>query len=118
MAEAIRAIVNAGGTPHIIIGTAGLALPATGILADITIPDFGAAAAGVITSASTGSNAAASAAGTAALAIVTDGSGAAGTEGFRGAVGVGTGEVQITSTTIGIGDTVTITNNATWTAPA
>lgn len=118
IAEAIRTIANANGTPHIIIGTSSLALPSTGVLVDITIPDFGAASSGTISSASTGSNATATATGTAAIAIVTDGSGTAGTEAFRGAVGVGSGEIQISSTSISTNDTVTITGATTWTAPS
>lgn len=114
MAEAIRTIANAGATPILVIGTSALS-GATGVLASITIPDFGASSSGVITSASSGNNAVASASGTAAKAEVRA---SGGTVAFLGAVGVGSGEVQISSTTITSGDTVTVTNNLSWTAPA
>jgi hypothetical protein len=113
IAEAMRTIVNAGSTPILVIGTSALS-GASGVLASITIPDFGASSAGVITSASTGSNAVASAAGTAAKAEVRS---SGGTVGWAGSVGVGSGDVQISSTTIAVSDTVTVTGNTTYTAP-
>lgn len=117
IANAVAAIANANGTPKLIIGTSSLSLPSTGILATINLADFGSASSGAITSASNGNNATASASGTAAIAIVVDGNGAAGTEAFRGAVGVGSGEVQISSTTIASGDTVSLTSDVVYTAP-
>ena len=114
MAEAIRTIANTGATPLLVIGTSALS-GATGVLCTVGIPDFGAASAGVITSAANTNNAVASATGTAALAEVRAADGT--TVAFAGAVAVGSGEVQISSTAIVSGDTVTLTSNVTWTAP-
>lgn len=115
MANAILAIANAGATPVLTIGTSALVLPATGVIVEITIPDFSESG-GVLTSITTGLNNVAGAGGpfTAAIAIVRT---SGGTEVFRGAVGVGSGEVQISSLSIVSGDTVTLTSNLTWTAP-
>lgn len=119
LAEAIRAQANTGADACLIIGTSSLALPSTGVLAIIPLDAFGAASGGVTTSPSNGNSAVASAGGTAAIAIVANDSSspAAGAEVFRGSVGVGSGDVQITSTTIAASDTVTLTNDPTWTAP-
>lgn len=111
LAEAIRTAANTGGTPLLNIHqTSGDTL-----LASISLAAFGAAASGVTTSASNGNaDASANATGTAAYARVNRNDG---TEIFRGAVGVGAGEVQISSTSITTGDTVTLTSNVTWAAP-
>lgn len=111
LAEAVRTAANTGGTPVLNIHqTSGDTL-----LASISLAVFGAASSGVITSASSGNaDSSANATGTAGYARVNRNDG---TEIFRGAVGVGSGEVQISSTSIATGDTVTLTSNVTWTAP-
>lgn len=114
LATAIRTACNAGSAPVLVIGTSSLALPSTGVLASITLADFAAASSGSTTSPSDGNSAVATGTGTAAIAIVTDGT----TEVFRGAVGVGSGEVQISSTSIASGDTVSLTDDVVWTAPS
>ncbi len=120
LAEAIRTAANTNTDACLIIGTSSLALPSTGVLAIIPLAAFGAASSGVTTSASNGNSATASATGTAAIAIVANDSTspASSAEVFRGAVGVGSGEVQISSTSITSGDTVSLTSNVTWTAPS
>jgi len=118
MANAIAAIANANGTPKLVIGTSSLSLPSTGVLAVINLADFGAASSGVITSASNGNNATATAGGTAAIGIITDGDGVNGVEAFRGACGAGSGEVGLNSTTIAADDIVSLTDDVTWTAPS
>lgn len=115
LAEAIRTIANGGTTATLVIGTSSLS-GETGVLAKISLADFGPAASGVITSASNTNSATASATGTAAIAEVR--ADPTGTVAFIGAVGVGSGEVQISSTSITSGDTVTLTSDVTWTAPA
>lgn len=114
MAEAIRGIANAGTTPVLVIGTSALS-GATGVLASITIPDFGASSSGVITSAASGNSATASASGTAAKCEVRT---SGGTTVFFGAVSTSGSDVNISSVTITSGDTVTLSTNVTWTAPA
>ena len=114
LAETIRGLVNGGSAPTLVIGTSSLS-GETGVLVKITLADFGVAAAAVTTSASNGNNATATGTGTAAIAEVrTD---PTGTVIFAGAVGVGSGEVQISSTSIASGDTVTLTSNISWTSP-
>ena len=115
LAEAIRTLANAGAAaPKLFIGTSSLALPSTGVLATITLGgDFGAASNGVITA--TGASATASASGTAALCIVTDSNNV---DVFHGAVSTSGAEVNLSSLSITSGDTVTITGNVTYTAPA
>lgn len=115
MAEAIRTIANGGATPTIVIGTSSLS-GETGVLCKISLADFGAAASGIITSASNGNSAAATGAGTAAIAEVR--ADPTGTVAFVGAVGVGAGEVQISSTSIAVSDTISLTSNVTWAAPS
>jgi hypothetical protein len=111
MAEAVRTIANSGATPFLAIHDA-----ANVLLANIPLGvDFGASSSGTITAAASGANVVAVATGTASYGRVNN---AAGTEAFRGAAGVGSGEVQISSLSIASGDTVTLTNNPTWTAPA
>jgi hypothetical protein len=112
LAEAIRSAVNNGSTGTLTIHqTSGDTL-----LATIALATFGAASSGVITSASSGNaDSSADATGTAGYARVN--AATSGTEIFRGAVGVGSGEVQISSTSIAAGDTVTLTSSVTWTAP-
>ncbi len=114
MAESLRTIANAGTTPQLIIGTSALS-GATGVLATITIPDFGAASGGVITSAASGNSATASATGTAAKCEVRT---SGGTTVWFGSVGTSGADVIINSTTITSGDTVTLSSNVTWTAPS
>lgn len=114
LAEVISGIANAGSTPRLVIGTSSLALPSTGVIADITIPDFGEESNGVITSATTDLEEETTGAGTAAIAIVCASDG---TEAFRGECGVGSGEVQLSSLSYEIGDTIRITNDLTYTAP-
>lgn len=114
LAEAIRTIANAGTTPVLVIGTSALS-GSTGVLATISIPDFGAASSGVITSAANGNSATASAGGTAAKCEVRASDG---TVAFLGAVSTSGAEVNINSTSIASGDTVTLTSNVTWTAPS
>ena len=109
IAEAVRSAANTGGTPTLTILTSGDAL-----LVTISLAAFGAAASGSTTSASSGNNGTAGATGTANYARINRNDG---TEQFRGAVGVGTGEVQISSTSIANGDTVTLTSNVVYTAP-
>jgi hypothetical protein len=115
-AEFIRGAANAGsGAPKIHIGVIGMVLPSTGVLGVFTLTDF-AAASGPTTTAtgSAGAVAAISGGGEAAVAIMTDSDD---NEVVRGACGVGTGEVQISTTTLADGDTVTLTADASWTAP-
>lgn len=115
LAETIRGLVNGGSAPTLVIGTSSLS-GETGVLCKITLADFGAAAAAVTTSASNGNNAVASATGTAAIGEVrTD---PTGTVIFTGAVAAGSGEINISSVSIASGDTITLTSNVTWTAPA
>lgn len=120
LAEAIRSAANANTDACLIIGTSSLALPSTGVLAIISLAAFGAASSGSTTSASSGNSATATGSGTAAIAIVANDSSSPATsaEVFRGAVGVGSGEVQISSTSIASGDTVALTSNVVWTAPS
>lgn len=120
LAEAIRAAANANADAAVVIGTSSLSLPSTGVLAIIPLAAFGAASGGVTTSASNGNEATAGAAGTAAIAIVVNDSSspAASAEVFRGAVGVGSGEVQISSTTIAVNDIIRLTSDVSWTAPS
>lgn len=114
IATAVRTAANFSATPKVVIGTSALALPSTGILATITLGStFGAPSSGVITA--TGAAATASASGTAAKCIVTDG---ANTAVFNGAVGTSGSEVNLSSLTITSGDTITITGNVTYTAPS
>ena len=115
LAEAVRAIANGGTTPTLVIGTSSLS-GETGVLCKITLADFGVASNGVTTSASNTNAGTATGNGTAAIAQVR--ADPTGTVAFSGAVGVGTGEVQISSTSIATDDTVTLTSDVTWTAPA
>lgn len=115
LAEAIRTIANGGTTPTLVIGTSSLS-GETGVLCKITLDDFDAAASGVTTSPSDGNAGTATAGGTAAIAEVR--ADPTGTVAFTGAVGVGSGEVQISSTSIATDDTVTLTSDVVWTAPA
>ena len=116
MADAVAALANAGsGSTTLIIGTSSLATSGTtGVLCSINIPDFTVSGA-VATSAADTDSGVASASVTAAIGAVRDGNG---TEVFRGSVGVGSGDIQISSTTIASGDTVTLTSDITWTAPS
>jgi type II secretory pathway pseudopilin PulG len=84
-------------------------------LVSINITDFAAASSGTTTSSSSGNSGTAGATGTASYGTIADGDG---TERARGSVGVGSGEFQISSTSITSGDTVSLTANPTWTAPA
>lgn len=115
LAETIRGLVNGGAAPTLVIGTSSLS-GETGVLVKITLADFGAAASSVTTSASNGNSATATATGTAAIGEVrTD---PTGTVIFLGAVAAGSGEINISSTSIVSGDSVALTSNVTWTAPA
>jgi hypothetical protein len=111
LAEAIRTAANTGGTPLLNIHqTSGDTL-----LASISLAVFGAAASGVTTSISSGNaDSSANATGTAGYARINRNDG---TEIFRGAVATSGAEVNISSTAIVLGDTVTLTSNVTWTAP-
>lgn len=115
LADAIGTLANAGAAaPKVVIGTSSLALPATGILATITLGgDFGAASSGVISA--TGASATASASGTAAKCIVTDSNNNAV---FNGAVSTSGAEVNLSSLSITSGDTITISGSVTYTAPS
>lgn len=84
------------------------------VLVSINLADFGTSGA-VATSVSTGNSGVAGAGGTASYARINDGDG---TERARGGVGVGSGEFQISSTTIALNDTISLTANPSWTAPA
>jgi hypothetical protein len=111
MATAVMNIANAGATPFLAIHDA-----ANVLLVNIPLgADFTGPATGVITCPASGANAPAGATGTASYGRI---NAAGGTEVFRGACGVGSGEVQISSLSIASGDTITLTNNPTWTAPA
>lgn len=110
IAEAIRTLANVGAQTTLTLHTA-----ANATLVSINLADFGAASSGVITSSSSGNSGVASGTGVAGYGRVNDGSG---TEIFRGDVGVGSGEIQISSTSISSGDTVSLTSNVTWTAPS
>ncbi len=120
LAETIRGLANTGSDCCLIIGTSSLALPSTGVLCIINLSNFSVAASSATTSASSGASGVATGTGTAAIAIVSNdrSSPASTAEVFRGAVGVGSGEVQISSTSIVTGDTVTLTSNVVYTAPA
>jgi hypothetical protein len=111
IANAVAAIANTGATPFLAIHTA-----ADVLLANIPLGvDFGASSGGTITATgASGANVVAVATGTASYGRI---NAAGGTEAFRGACGVGSGEVQISSLSISSGDTVTLTNNPTYTAP-
>jgi hypothetical protein len=120
MAEAVRARANGTSDAALVIGTSSLALPSTGVLAIIPLSNFGASSGvGVISSPSTDAEGTASADGTAAIGIVVHENPPvnAASEVFRGAVGVGSGEIQISSTSIAENDVVRITAPVTWTAP-
>jgi hypothetical protein len=113
LAEAIRTLANANGTPELgIHQTSGDTL-----LCTIEIPDFGAQSSGTITSAANGNDGTAGASGTAGYCRVNDG---AGTEIFRGSVTAtgGGGDVEINSTTITSGDTIALTTDVTYSAPS
>lgn len=115
LAEAIRTDLNSGSAaPKLVIGTSSLALPSTGILATITLGgDFGASSSGVITA--TGASGTASASGTAAKCILTDSDNNAV---VNGDVGTSGQQVNLNTLTITSGDTITISGNVTYTAPA
>jgi hypothetical protein len=120
IAESVRARANGTSDAALVIGTSSLALPSTGVLAIIPIPNFGAVSSGAITSATTDlEGVVLSPGGTAAIGIVVHENPPvdAASEVFRGAVGVGSGEIQVTSTTLAEGDIIRITNDLTYTAP-
>lgn len=114
MAEAIRGLANGGSQCTLVIGTSSLN-GETGVLVKIDLADFGAASSGVITSASNSNSGTATDSGTAAIAEVRDDP--TGDVVFTGSVGVGSGEVQISSTTIAENDEIELTADVTWTAP-
>lgn len=114
IADEVATLANAGTTCKLVIGTSSLALPSTGVLATISLADFGSASSGTITSASSGNFATAGASGTAAIGMITtDGT----TEIFRGACGTSGTEIVLNTTSITSGDLVTLTANITYTAP-
>ena len=110
IAEAVRSDANGGS------GSTTLTIHDSGDteLVSIDIPDFGAASSAVITSAASGNDGTAGASGTASYGRINDGDG---TEVFRGACGVGSGEIQINTLTIAEDDVVSLTANITYTAP-
>lgn len=114
MADAVAALCNAGTQCTLVIGTSGLS-GETGVLCKIDLADFTVSGA-VATSASDTNSGEASGAGTAAIGEVRDDP--TGNVVLTGSVGVGSGDIQISSTTIAIGDTVTLTADVTWTAPS
>lgn len=114
MADAIAALCNAGSQCTLVIGTSSLS-GETGVLVKIDLDDFTVSAA-VATSASDTNSGTATGTGTAALAEVRDDP--TGSVVFSGSVGVGTGDVQISSTSIATGDTISLTSDVTWTAPS
>lgn len=114
MADAFAALANAGTQCTLVIGTSGLS-GETGVLVKINLADFTVSGA-VATSASDTNSGTAGATGTAAIAEIRDDP--TGNVVLTGAVGVGSGEVQISSTSITTGDTVTLTADVTWTAPS
>lgn len=120
LAEAIRTRANANADAALVIGTSALSLPSTGVIAIIPLAAFGAASSAVTTSASTGNQATATGAGTAAIAIVVNDSSspAATAEVFRGSVGTSGADVIVNSTTFAVGDIAQLTASVTWTAPA
>lgn len=115
LATTIRTALNAGAAaPKLVIGTSSLALPATGILATITLGgDFGAPSSAVISA--TGASGTASGSGTAAKCILTDSDNNAV---VNGAVSTSGAELNLNTTSITSGDTITISGNVTYTAPA
>jgi hypothetical protein len=115
LATTIRTALNLGSAaPKLYIGTSSLALPSTGVLATITLGgDFGAPSSGVITA--TGASGTASATGTAAKCILADSDGNAV---VNGAVSTSGAEVNLNTTSITNGDTITISGNVTYTAPS
>lgn len=115
IANAVRTAANAGsGAPRLYIGTSSLALPSTGVLANIQLgADFGAASSAVISA--TGATGTASATGTAAKCIVADSDGNAV---FNGSVGTSGNDLNLNTTSIVNGDSITISGNVTYTAPS
>lgn len=109
IADQVGSLANVGAQTTLKIYTAGDVE-----LVSIDIPDFGSAAGGVITSAASGNSGTAGATGTASYGAIEDG---AGLETFRGACGVGSGEIQLNSLSIANLDLVTLTANITYTAP-
>lgn len=110
LADAWRALANGGaGSTTVRIFDAS-----DNELVSINIADFGAASGPTTTSASSGNSGTAGAAGTASYGTVADGDGV---ERVRGSVGVGSGEFQISSTSIAIGDSISLTADPTYTAP-
>lgn len=112
-ADATAALANGGTQCTLVIGTSSLS-GETGVLAKISLANFTVSGA-VATSASNTNSGTATGTGTAAKAEVRDDP--TGDVAFSGAVGVGTGEIQISSTSIAANDTVTLTSDVTWTAP-
>lgn len=110
LAETIRGRANAGTTAQLYIYTAGDVL-----LCTIDLADFGAASSAATTSASNGNSGTAGATGTASYGTVGND---VNSEVFRGACGVGSGEIQLNTLSITSGDLVTLTNNPSWTAPS
>lgn len=115
IATAARTAANAGsGAPRLYIGTSSLALPSTGVLANIQLGgDFGAPSSGVISA--TGATGTASASGTAAKCIIADSDGNAC---WNGSVGTSGADLNLNTTTIANLDSITISGNVTYTAPA
>ena len=111
LAEAIATAVDAGaGAGQVVIMTSGDVEVATLAMSD---PAFGAAASGSITANAISDDTSATG-GTAALFKVTD---SAGTEVYRGTVGTSGADLNLSSLSIGAGDTVSI-SSLVYTAPA
>jgi len=114
MADAIAALCNAGSQCTLVIGDSSLN-GETGVLVKISLDDF-TVSGPVATSPSNGNSGTATGSGTAAIAEVRDDP--TGNVIFTGSVGVGSGEVQISSTTIAEDDEIELTADVTWTAPS
>lgn len=110
LAEYIRGQANAGTTCQLKLFTSGDVE-----LCSIDLADFGAASSGTTTSASNGNSGSAGATGTASYGTIGNDSVS---EVFRGACGVGSGEIQINTLSITNGDLVTLTANVTYSAPS
>jgi len=114
IAEVVRADANGGSQCTLVVGTSSLS-GETGVLVKINLADFGAASGPTITSASNTNSGTATGTGTAAIAEVRDDP--TGNVVFSGSVGVGSGDVQLSSTSIETDDVVTLTADVTYTAP-
>ena len=108
--DAITTAIGSSG--FLVIGTASLATPSTGVLAKIPLNTTaaGATVAGVLTLSQTPSalSVVAAAGGTAAVAQIWTSANAVVVSGL--VVGVGTGDIQLGTTTIASGNTVAVTS--------